>query len=508
MNTIRIQNLRNLVDTGDIKLAPLTILLGQNSSGKSSFLRTFPLLKQSAVTDTQGPILWVGNENGYVDFGSFDEAVNVQSETISFTFTKHVTDRIPTFVNSKIINDPAKYPLLYFNDTVEYTIDIQNSKNTYISKASVKTRDVSGKTISIEVYYNDEGKMTSISLCDKEQREYTDVDIDSDIFDNPLNDRNLSKSFGFRLPENTFILKELNYKADPDILFSYLVLQGSASWKSMNEEAYDHNVKLIDKYREKRLVPYYPDSFHDNPIPNDQLIKAGRIAYLLSLFWQVDRLIYASIVNVHYMAPVRATAERFYRVRNYAVKEVDYQGKNLAEYLLNLSTEALKDFHAWTLQHFGLEFSVMADHGILRLMVRNDDEENMLNVCDVGFGISQVLPILVELWSLAYSGKKATFVIEQPELHLHPTMQGRLMRAIASVIVQDENHLSVIIETHSKTMVEALGAMIYHKQLKKDDVNVVLFKKKNSRRAEVTQTGFDDYGYLDHWQFGFLDDEA
>ena len=226
---------------------------------------------------------------------------------------------------------------------------------------------------------------------------------------------------------------------------------------------------------------------------------------MLSLFWQVDRLIYASIVNVHYMAPVRATAERFYRVRNYAVKEVDYQGKNLAEYLLNLSTEALKDFHAWTLQHFGLEFSVMADHGILRLMVRNDDKESMLNVCDVGFGISQVLPILVELWSLAYSGKKATFVIEQPELHLHPAMQGRLMRAIASVIGQDENHLSVIIETHSKTIVDRIGRGIQRNEIAKDDINVVLFEKEpGCPKSTVSVASFDKYGSLNNWPIGFF----
>ena len=47
MDSIRVERLRCLADTGDIKIKPLTILLGQNSSGKSSFLRVFPLLKQS-----------------------------------------------------------------------------------------------------------------------------------------------------------------------------------------------------------------------------------------------------------------------------------------------------------------------------------------------------------------------------------------------------------------------------------------------------------------------------
>ena len=47
MDSIRIQNLRSLKDSGRIEIRPLVLLVGANSSGKSTFLRTFPLLKQS-----------------------------------------------------------------------------------------------------------------------------------------------------------------------------------------------------------------------------------------------------------------------------------------------------------------------------------------------------------------------------------------------------------------------------------------------------------------------------
>ncbi|HYE32775.1 MAG TPA: AAA family ATPase, partial [Methylomirabilota bacterium] len=72
LEKIRIRNLRSLADTGFIDLKPLTLLVGVNSSGKSTFLRTFPLLRQSVETVTKGPILWYGR---YVDFGGFDTAV-------------------------------------------------------------------------------------------------------------------------------------------------------------------------------------------------------------------------------------------------------------------------------------------------------------------------------------------------------------------------------------------------------------------------------------------------
>ncbi|MBK7918403.1 MAG: AAA family ATPase [Chloroflexi bacterium] len=85
MQEINIQNLRCLEDTGKIELKPITVLLGQNSSGKSTFLRFFPLLRQSAESTTKGPILWYG---GLTDFGSFSAALNRYSmkQVIKFGF--------------------------------------------------------------------------------------------------------------------------------------------------------------------------------------------------------------------------------------------------------------------------------------------------------------------------------------------------------------------------------------------------------------------------------------
>ena len=72
MFALRIQNLRCLKDTGYLELKPLTLMVGRNSSGKSTFLRFLPLLQQSMNRPTRGPILWNGD---LVTFGSFDEAV-------------------------------------------------------------------------------------------------------------------------------------------------------------------------------------------------------------------------------------------------------------------------------------------------------------------------------------------------------------------------------------------------------------------------------------------------
>jgi AAA15 family ATPase/GTPase len=91
MDSIRVKRLRCLADTGYIQLKPITVLLGQNSSGKSTFLRILPLLKQSVESRTTGPILWSGR---LVDFGNFDDAHQNDSEdNIAFSFNFEVESR-------------------------------------------------------------------------------------------------------------------------------------------------------------------------------------------------------------------------------------------------------------------------------------------------------------------------------------------------------------------------------------------------------------------------------
>src|SRR5262249_27072920 len=72
MRSIRLTNFRSIPDTGRIELRPITLVVGANTSGKSSFLRFFPLLRQTVETQTPSPLLWYGT---YVDFGDFSQAV-------------------------------------------------------------------------------------------------------------------------------------------------------------------------------------------------------------------------------------------------------------------------------------------------------------------------------------------------------------------------------------------------------------------------------------------------
>ena len=87
MRAIRIKNFRSILDSGDIKLNNINLVLGKNSSGKSSFLRLFPMFKQTVRNELRGPVLWF--DDSY-DFGNFSNAISryaTSDKNIMFGFT-------------------------------------------------------------------------------------------------------------------------------------------------------------------------------------------------------------------------------------------------------------------------------------------------------------------------------------------------------------------------------------------------------------------------------------
>ncbi len=159
LQAVRIEGLRSLTDTDFIDIKPLTILVGENSSGKSTFLRFFPLLKQSFAANTSGPILW--GDPSFVDFGTYQEAIQNNFITgIQFHFKFSLKELASSVENIQ----KSFFDRTILNENIEVYLMIELSENikkeaTRVSKIECKIAD---SIIQIEI--TEDGKISKFNV--------------------------------------------------------------------------------------------------------------------------------------------------------------------------------------------------------------------------------------------------------------------------------------------------------------------------------------------------------
>lgn len=527
---IQIKNFRSLKDTGMQTLSPITLLVGENSSGKSTFLRAFPLLKQSISKRTSGPILWAGDVDDYVDFGSFEETVtNDKSNEISFAFKFKLKDSDST---QRLRFDDGRKRATDNSSTqdvcYEITVVSSNGKDR-VSKASLKINatqvdfDIDTKTITTNSGFS-----------------YTEVDLETQMAKNakvsgmPMRRYYIgSHCFGFMLPAIDEFF-ELIYQSlaieENDELDYYDVKRITVEIGTALINTGEAPVINEETTKKTRQLSAYTKAYNKilSAIMKDDRSNLKEMAKLLAIydvFREAEEYLYSYFKQVHYIAPLRATAERYYRLRNLAVDEVDYQGKNLPVFINSLTPSQLKEFQAWTEQHFGFAVSTDKNKGHLSLQIKLCGSDKSINLSDTGFGYSQVLPIITQLWELSSRKRNnrptmyidrnqripLVIAIEQPELHLHPAIQAKLAKAFLACIDlarKNKSDIQLLIETHSETIVNYFGRAIARKLLHPDDISVIFFEKDADQSVTtVRNSSYNADGFLTNWPYGFFDSE-
>ncbi|ADD78098.1 Hypothetical Protein PANA_2931 [Pantoea ananatis LMG 20103] len=256
----------------------------------------------------------------------------------------------------------------------------------------------------------------------------------------------------------------------------------------------------------------------ENPEVRAEFLDILHPLVLLKNYNSIADLINSSLTNsllsVKYLAPIRANTERFYRFQDLQVEEMDHTGSNLAMILNSFSEEESKKFQNWTHENFGFISFATNDgsHYAIKIKTENDNEEH--NISDMGYGYSQVLPIIMSIWLEVLSDENASdeviFVIEQPELHLHPAYQSKVAHLFAKVInvaKDSKKDIKFIFETHSQSMVDAIGDCIQSNIIDKNDVNIMIFEKTKERGSSTFTAEFDEDGYFTNWPVGFFSGE-
>ena len=141
----------------------------------------------------------------------------------------------------------------------------------------------------------------------------------------------------------------------------------------------------------------------------------------------------------------------------------------------------------------GIELQVgRLPHGSIR-------ETDMVNIADVGIGVSQVIPVLVAL--IAAEPGQLVY-LEQPEMHLHPRAQV----ALAHVLVDAANRgVRVVAETHSSLLLLAIQTHVAEGDISEDLVKLHWFKRREDGVTDVISGEVDDVGAYGEWPEDFDD---
>lgn len=513
---IRVRNLRSLEDTGFVELRPITVLVGRNSAGKSTFARVLPLLRQTAEVRKREPVLWWGR---FVDFGSFADSVSRSTDTreIEISFRVAVEDSVKNMPRPEYIVDKIESYDLRLVEASLTLCENEASREAYLSKVVLKQ---GGNTYSIN--FGSSQLVEQIKVNNFSWR--------------PTSNSLQKVTLGSLFPEIEFLQNRMirypngevvaiPFRTDPlrDEVFRFFsqasLVHGNTGWDSIR----DICGQLDSKSNETLMATMKgvlgaPPSWLTavaNMSESDWRFIGLRDRLLASnldsLLRQVDDAVTNTVANCSYIEPVRATAERYYRKQGLAVAEVDSKGSNVPFFLESLTSSEREKFDLWMEQHLQAKVRTSSDGGHLSIRIK-DLTGLEVNLADVGFGFSQVLPVALQLWAVTRRPKRrvqrsaagATVVIEQPELHLHPEYQAKIADLLKSAI--EAGDITTIVETHSPSIINRLGILVATGKLSRDKVQVLRFEKDESSSCTTVSTSeFDDDGILMNWPFGFFD---
>jgi hypothetical protein len=124
---------------------------------------------------------------------------------------------------------------------------------------------------------------------------------------------------------------------------------------------------------------------------------------------------------------------------------------------------------------------------------------DLMNIADVGFGVSQTLPVLVALLS-AQPGQLV--YLEEPEIHLHP----RAQHAMAKILIEAAKRgVRVVAETHSSLMLRSIQTHVAMKKELKGLVKLHWFARDADGFTKVSSANLDDKGSFGNWPSDFDD---
>lgn len=524
LHGLELENFKAFGERARIPFAPITLIFGENSAGKSTILQALYLLKQTLERRDTGDLLLARTPNHIVDLGGFPEMLfdHDLERTLSIRVETSVDRRYPSLLslsgNKIAIEFSFKRPTLDQEVLLE-GIGIYDGKSAkQIAKFEPLDRtEISREFQRLPGFFRDSrGVPVSISKLEavkcvwltedpehwKQEFEWCSKNRE-DIHNQLKDGLNALKNSSEELREdNDNLLEDINSLEDRIKFFSsnFDLKTYISRW---------HGEEMDTILGIQGFFPVGIVSRKRNLITglNFQLRRQyDEVLFDVAQFTIVaGRALEQTLETLFPISPFRIPPERLYIFRGTTPQNIGYRGDLLPD-LLFRRPKLVEDTNEW-LNRLNMDYElevkpVEADSGdlfVVRLIDTRRKEPVSVALPDVGFGISQLLPFIVQ--SLVSEGQIIS--IEQPEVHVHPKLQADLGALLAERIKKSRRN-RFIVETHSEHLILRLQRLIRNKLLEPEDVSVIYVSRK-PRGAKAERLHLDEDGdFIDDWPNGFF----
>lgn len=436
---LHIQNFKAWKDTGPIRLAPLTVIFGANSAGKSSLGHLLLALQQTARSTDRKRALHLGDSTSLVDLGTFADCLHGHDlkQTLSFELGWSLPKGLE-------VRDPLQPQLHYQGNDMQLAVTLAASK---AQQPEVQALRYALSSRGAEVL--------DVSLARDDKRK---LHLSSNSYAFKMAD---GRKWPLEEPEKFYRLS--------DISMARYKNAGFMADFALATEAMLEGISYLGPLR-KHPQRIYP--------------------------WSGETPASVGPMGEYAVAAILAAQEEGRKLN----RKVGGRTRGFAEFI----AAWLKDLGV--IQDFSVR-PVAAGRKEYEVLVKTHAKAPQVKITDVGFGISQVLPALVQAF---YCPPHSTVWMEQPEIHLHPQVQAELADVFISATQARENgkarDVQLIVESHSEHFLNRLQRRVAEGVVQPEDV-AVYFCRREGGATELEPLRLNMFGEIENWPEHFFGDE-
>ena len=506
VTTLSFKNYKAFLE-GSLEFKPLTFLVGANSVGKSSLIQLLLMLQQTAVeaSDNDRTAFKLNGKNI-----SLGENINIirnkdKHNQLSLSFILDADSAISMMSGIKAVFFHSLERLFVYSGVTFYSLDDkkrngwENNRELFVEMLS---NAKNGSSVLFRRFINQ--KVLSESYEDILMSYDYIRTINKYIADRSECQLSLSFKYSDKKIENGIVVTSIEIKiGEHEKLRLEFPDESNKKIYSIHSDILKGDVSsLLQKYNNQLFTILGKNGgnlfkvfrgitidyeFFDYNNQNFSFLLWSLLLFLHHSLWKLEDAFGEQCIN--YVSPLRAYPKRYYFLdRSHVSSSLDtLDGDSITE-LLKQNPELKYRVNSW-LKHFNLEINVEALEEIIHKLKVHQNGLN-LDITDVGFGISQVLPVIVQGF---FAKAKSLTVIEQPEVHLHPKMQADLGDLFIDIALPETKggktkrkySKSLLIETHSEYLLKRIRRRIATGEIDSSEVAIYLVESSKETEGSI-----------------------